>query len=163
MKQKLTILFFIIATVGFAQQLHYRTAGTVYDSEGKRLNSNAVRAYMDQSPEALKLYNAGRSKKTFGNVFFYSGLAIGTLNVIKAMATTNITAEGTAERTKMTGAIIGGILVVASIPIKIGYPKKIKQALTSYNSKLAENTNDSEPIKTTIVASNNQVGVRITF
>jgi hypothetical protein len=61
----------------------------------------------------------------------------------------------------MTVAIIGGALIIASIPIKIGYPKKIKLALEKYNSGLAD-TYKPAP-KTTLVASSNQIGFRVEF
>lgn len=61
----------------------------------------------------------------------------------------------------MTAAIIGGALLVASIPIKIGYPKKIKSALTKYNDALTDNHIPSPKI--TLLASTNQVGFRFEF
>lgn len=61
----------------------------------------------------------------------------------------------------MTAAIIGGALIIASIPIKIGYPKKIKSAIAKYNDGLAENYKSTP--KTTLLASANQIGIRIKF
>lgn len=170
MRTKLTMLFFILSAVGFAQQLSYGTGGTVYDSEGKKVKTNTVRAILgDNSEEALKLYNAGRSKKTFGNIFFYGGLGLIAANVISEMnsnindgfTTTNSGMTYTQDRANMTMAVIGGAFLAASIPIKIGYPKRIKKALGIYNAKVAYN--DDEKIQTVIVASNNQVGFRVIF
>ncbi|MFD1602576.1 hypothetical protein ACFSJW_20000 [Flavobacterium artemisiae] len=175
MRTKFTILFFILSVAGFAQQLSYGTGGTVYDSEGKKVKTNTVRAILgDNSPEALKLYNAGRSKKTFGNILFYGGLGLIAANVISEM-NSNIndgvvvssssqyvtTYTYTQDRANMTMAVIGGAFLAASIPIKIGYPKRIKKALGIYNAKVAYN--DEEKIQTVIVASNNQVGLRVIF
>lgn len=91
-------------------------------------------------------------------------------NVITAMNTDNITSTGSSQypqvssdRSNMTFAVIGGILLVASIPIKIGYPRRIREAIRKYNSKLPANELADSDIKTTIVASNNQLGLRITF
>ncbi|MNR43623.1 hypothetical protein D3C85_1622620 [compost metagenome] len=61
----------------------------------------------------------------------------------------------------MTAAIIGGALLVASIPIKVGYPKKIKSALSKYNDGLADNYISTH--KVTLIASTNQVGFRFEF
>lgn len=170
MKQNLTILFFILSTMGFAQHLKYGTGGTVYDADGKKVISTNVRILMRDNPEALKLYNAGRNKKTFGNAFFYGGLAMIGANVITAMNTDNITSTGSSQypqissdRSNMTFAVIGGILVAASIPIKIGYPRKIREALGKYNSKLPESYAENNTIQTAILASNNQLGIRISF
>lgn len=170
MRTKLTILFFILSAAGFAQQLKYGTAGTVYDSEGKKVKTNTVRAILaDNSPEALKLYNAGRSKKTFGNILFYGGLGLIAANVISEMnsdindgfTTSNSGMTYTQDRANMTMAVIGGAFLAASIPIKIGYPKRIKKALGIYNAKVAYN--DDEKIQTVIVASNNQIGLKVIF
>ncbi|MBE8726863.1 hypothetical protein [Flavobacterium hungaricum] len=170
MRTRLTILFFILSAAGFAQQLTYGTAGTVYDAEGKKVKTNTVRAILaDNSPEALKLYNAGRSKKTFGNILFYGGLGLIAANVISEMNSDIndglvVSGSGTTytqERANMTMAVIGGAFLAASIPIKIGYPKRIKKALGIYNAKVAYN--DDEKIQTVIVASNNQVGLRVIF
>lgn len=65
------------------------------------------------------------------------------------------------EKSNMTAAIIGGALIIASIPIKIGYPKKIKSALEKYNGGLVDNYKSGS--KTTLIASVNQVGFRIEF
>ncbi|CAM3453298.1 hypothetical protein [Flavobacterium chungbukense] len=170
MKQKLILLFFIFSTITFAQHLTYGTGGTVYDSEGKKVISTNVRILMRDNPEALKLYNTGRTKKTFGNAFFYGGLAMIGANVITAMNTTDINSTGSAtnpqvssDRSNMTFAVIGGILVAVSIPIKIGYPRKIREALGKYNNKLPESLVEQNTIQTAIIASNNQLGIRILF
>lgn len=170
MKQKLTILFFIITTAGFAQHFTYGAGGTIYNSEGKKVTPTDVRTFMRDNPEALQLYNAGRSKKTFGNTFFYGGLGMIAANVIIAMNTDNSTMTGSSQypqvssdRSNMTFAVIGGILLVASIPIKIGYPKKIREAVGKYNSKLPESYTENNNIETSILASSNQLGVRIKF
>ncbi len=171
MKQNLTILFFIITTVGFAQHFTYGSGGTVYNSEGKKVTPTDVRTFMRDNPEALELYNAGRSKKTFGNTFFYGGLAMIGANVIVAMNTTDINTSGSSsypqvssDRSNMTFAVIGGILLAVSIPVKIGYPRRIREAIGKYNSKLPESYagNDNQ-IQTSIVASNHQLGLRISF
>lgn len=170
MKQKLTILFFILSTAIFSQELKYGTGGVVYDSDGKKINSANVRIRMRDNQEALKLYNIGRNKKTFGNAFFYGGLTMISLNLITALNTTDINSTGSStnpqvssDRSNMTFAVIGGILVAASIPIKIGYPRKIREAIGKYNSKLPETYTESDNIQTSIIASNNQLGLRISF
>ncbi|WP_029271187.1 hypothetical protein [Flavobacterium sp. KJJ] len=166
MKKNFTILFLILTLAGYSQQLSYKSGGTVYNAENKRLNSNEVRSLLANNSEALALYNAGRSKKTFGNVFFYGGLGLVTANLLFGMnSDPNYSSGGynpnPSEKTNMTAAIIGGALIIASIPIKIGYPKKIKSALEKYNSGLA--TTYKPAPKTTLVASANQIGFRVEF
>jgi hypothetical protein len=52
-------------------------------------------------------------------------------------------------------------MILASIPVKIGYARKVKSALAKYNDGLAEN--DQTTYKTTLVASGNQIGFKIEF
>ncbi|MEP6805716.1 MAG: hypothetical protein ABI892_14405 [Flavobacterium sp.] len=173
MTKKLSVLFFLLTIAVYSQQLTYKSGGRVYDSEDKKVKSNDVRQLMQNNTEALKLYNSGRSKKTFANVFLYGGAALVATNVILEMnkgieETTTVTYPGNgyypsikSEKTNMTAAIIGGVLIIASIPIRIGYSKKVKTAIEKYNAGLAD-TYKPAP-KTTLIASSNKIGVRIEF
>jgi hypothetical protein len=169
MKRNLIVLFLMLTIAGYSQQLTYKSGGRVYNSENKKVSSNEVRLLLADNPEALKLYNSGRTKKTFGNVFFYGGLGLVAANVITGMNSDNTSATYSgngyvsvkSERTNMSAAIIGGALIIASIPIKIGYPKRIKSAIEKHNSGLAE-TYKPAP-RTTLIASTNQIGFRIEF
>ncbi|MFH7016075.1 hypothetical protein [Flavobacterium sp. FlaQc-47] len=168
MTKKLSVLFFLLTIAGYSQQLTYKSGGTVYNSDDKKIPSNEVRQLLANNPEALALYNSGRSKKTFGNVFLYGGIGLVATNLIIGLTTDNTTYSGNSyypsaqsEKTNMTAAIIGGVLIIASIPIKIGYSKKVKSAIEKYNAGLAD-TYKPAP-KTTLIASSNQIGVRIEF
>jgi hypothetical protein len=172
MTKKITI-FMLLATVAtFSQQLTYKSGGVVYNSDNKKLSTNEVRTLLANNSEALSLYNAGRNKKTWGNVLFYGGLGLVATNLIVSANTDNTTvssynnnpyssASVQSEPANMTVAIIGGILLVASIPIKIGFPKKIKAALSKYNTGLADI--DSPKHQVTLLASSNQFGFRLEF
>lgn len=170
MKRTMLLAFLMVSISGMAQQLNYGSGGTVYTSENKKLTSDEVRQLLSKNTEALAEYNAGRNKKTWGNVLFYGGLGLVTVNLATAMTTDNTTSTYNpgdyspnikSERSNLTAAIIGGAMIVASIPIKIGYPKRIKKALGLHNNGTAS-TFESQPT-TTLLASANQIGVRITF
>lgn len=170
MKQNLSILFFLLALAGYSQQLSYKSGGAVYNSENKKVAPTEVRNILANNTEALALYNSGRRKKTWGNVLFYGGLGLVATNLIIGLNTDNssTTYSGNgyypsvqSERTNMTAAIIGGALIIASIPIKIGFTKKIKSALEKHNSSLVDNY--KSVTKTTLIASSNQVGFRVEF
>lgn len=170
MKTAILIAFLMISLAGFSQQLTYGSGGTVYNSENKKVTPEGVRQLLAKNKEALSLYNSGRSKKTWGNVLFYGGLGLVTANLVVGMNSDNTTSSYSgngyypsvqSERTNMTAAIIGGAMIVASIPIKIGYPKKIKSALGLYNNTLTENYKPGP--RTTLLASANQIGFRIEF
>lgn len=167
MKRNLTILFLMLALAGFSQgKLTYGNGGTVYNAEGQKVRTDLVRALMNENAQALALYNSGRNKKTWGNVLFYGGLGLVATNLIVASNTDNNSyssgySPNPSEKSNMTVAIIGGAMIIASIPIKIGYPKKIKAALEKYNAGLADSYK-LEP-KTTLIASANQIGLRVEF
>lgn len=172
MKKIITALLLMATVATFSQQLTYKSGGTVY-TENKKLSPNEVRKILSNNNEALALYNSGRNKKTWGNVLFYGGLGLVFTNLVVGMNTDNTTVSGynsnnpysspsiQSERTDMTVAIIGGALIVASIPIKIGFPKKIKSALNKYNNSLTDNYKPTQKI--TLLASSNQYGLRFEF
>lgn len=173
MKKCIATLILIAPLMVFSQQFHYGSGGSVLNSENKKVTPDEVRTLIANNTEALVLYNAGRDKKTWGNVLFYGGLGLIVTNVVIAANTDNTTSTSynpnnsysspniQSERANMTAAIIGGALLVASIPIKIGYPKKIKAAINNYNKGVTDNY---VPIqKLTLIASNRQVGLRFEF
>ncbi|CAI2765844.1 hypothetical protein [Flavobacterium collinsii] len=171
MKLLISCLFLVLSVSVFSQQLSYRSGGVVYnDAENKKLSTNVVRAYLDNNPEALSLYNAGRNKKTWGNVLFYGGSSLVVANLIVGLTQDNTTVSYPgngynpsikSEPTSFTAAIIGGAMIIASIPIKMGYTRKIKSAISKHNEGLVENYK-SVP-KTTLIASANQIGSKIEF
>ena len=94
---------------------------------------------------------------------FYGGLGLIATNVVIAATTDNTTYNNStsslkSERSSGTLAIIGGTLIGISIPVKIGYTKKIKRTIETYNSNLSSNYLPSKKI--TIIASNQSVGIR---
>jgi hypothetical protein len=172
--KRITLIFTVlIPLITFSQQLHYGSGGTVYNLENKKITSEEVRELLSKNTQALELYNQGRNKKTWGNVLFYGGLGLIATNAIVAMNTDNTTVSSynssnpysspsvQSERSNMTPAIIGGVLLVASIPIKIGYPKKIKNAIDIYNHGITDNYRASQ--KLSFICSNNQLGFRFEF
>ncbi|MEO7977989.1 hypothetical protein [Flavobacterium sp.] len=170
MKRGIVLAFLMISLSGFSQQITYSSGGNVYNSENKKMTSEEVRQLLTNNSEALSLYNSGRSKKTWGNVLFYGGLGLIAANVISGMnsdnSTTSYPGNGNypsvqSDRTNMTAAIIGGAMIIASIPVKIGYPKKIKSALGLYNTSL---TDKYKPLpRTSLLAGTNQIGFKIEF
>jgi len=164
----------LLATIAaFSQQLKYKSGGVVYNSENKKLSSNEVRALLANNIEALSLYNDGRFKKTWGNVLFYGGLGLVVTNLIVNSTSDNTTVSSYnsnnpysspslhSEKADMTAAIIGGALIAVSIPIKVGFPRKIKAALDKYNTGLADNYSPRHQL--TLLASANQIGFKLEF
>ncbi len=173
MKKIIATLFLMTSLASFSQQLTYKNGGTVYNADNEKLSSDEVRVLLSNNSEALVLYNAGRNKKTWGNALFYGGLGLVVTNLVVAMNTDNTTVSGynssnpysfpaiKSDRANMTVAMIGGAFIVASILIKISYPKKIKSALAKYNDGLADNYIVNKKI--TLIASTNQFGLKFEF
>lgn len=165
--KKHALLFFVLFPMFlFSQALHYGSGGTIYDSKDQKVSPESVRALLSKNTKALSLYNAGRDKKTWGNVLFYGGLGLIVTNVVVAAnknETSNSSNPSTAksERSSATLAIIGGALLIVSIPIKIGYPGKIKVAITEYNKGVANQYKPSSSLSLT--ASSQQIGFKYEF
>ena len=162
---KLFLLAILISSIGFAQQLEYRSGGRVFDSQNQKIKTDTVRKMMKDNQEALRLYTAGRRKKTWGNVLFYGGLTLCVANLYDGIYGDAFTADShgayVPNHTEPTLAIIGGAMIVASIPIKIGYPKKIKAAINAYNKDIA--FREGERPDVTLLATSQGLGVKISF
>lgn len=162
--KKILVFTLLISFTGFSQQLQYATGGSV-KSENKKLNPTAVRELMKNNEAALTLYNAGRNKKTWGNVLFYGGFGLGVLNLYTAMTQDpySNSSEGnyTSERANPTLAIVGGVMILASIPIKMGYTRKVKAAINEYNKGIV--SNDTSKPEVTLLAGVQSFGIRIQF
>jgi hypothetical protein len=163
--KKIILLTLFISITGFSQQLHYGTGGSVYDPENQKIKPAAVRELMKDNSSALDLYQAGRAKKSWGNALFYGGIGLAAINLVSAAysgsATVNSSGEYTPEKASPTLAIIGGVLVVVSIPIKLGYTKKVKAAINEYNRGLAYEEQFQPDV--TLVANIQGLGFRIEF
>lgn len=164
MKKTIAILLVLFSLATSAQRLSCNANGTVFNSENKAVPPNEVRTLLSDNYEAFELYNAGRDKKTMGSVFLLGGLGLIAANFVIAATTDNTTSSsGTvkSERADATLGIIGGVMMVAAIPIKIGFSKKIKKSVELYNKNLADNYKPAQ--KWTLLASNQQFGFRVEF
>lgn len=165
MKKFLLLLVLLAACSGFPQQLSYRTGGNLYDSNNQKLSPDMVRELIKKNESALSSYNAGRNKKTWGNVLFYGGIGLAAINLVSAATqdTAGIDENGNyySKKSTPTLAIVGGTLVLISIPIKAGYTRKIKSAANDYNEK----TVAIEKVKSDIlfVADSRGVGIKLSF
>lgn len=100
----------------------------------------------------MALYNAGRSKKTWGNVLFYGGLGLVATNLIVAVNTDNITsASGTVSYNNGSG----------SNPVA-GYASAQSKPANMTAAIIGADT-DQPATTTTLIAGSNQIGVRIEF
>jgi hypothetical protein len=162
---KLVVLAFFITSISYAQQYNYGSGGNVLDENNKRVKADNVRQLLKNNQEALNQFNAGRSKKTWGNVLFYGGIGLATLNLVTAVYGDSVTSSSSGQlvenRVTPTLAIIGGSMFLASIPVKIGYPKKVRTAINALNERVSYNEKTRPELL--LVANGNGLGFKLSF
>ena len=140
-----------------AQSLNVKNSGNVYDMDGNKWTPKEVHDILADNPQALASYTKGRSKKTWGNILLYSGLAMATTNIAIGFKT-----EAVIEQYNFAPTIIGVAMALIAVPVKIGHTKKVKKAIELHNSKNNNQVNIQTP-KITFTASQNQGGLLIEF
>jgi hypothetical protein len=146
---KKNIFFAVLFISQFANSqeiLKYKQGGKVRNESGITLEPNAVRVLMADHSRSLALYNAGRSKKTVGNILLWGGATVFATKLLVDLTTDTNRTSTTSGNGFVTGVqservspalyIVGGAMIVAAIPIKIGFSKKIDKAVDLYNKKI---------------------------
>lgn len=155
MKTKISIAAFLLFTAfSYSQQLVYKPGGKVFTSENSKMPSSEVKQLLATHPELLNLYQTGRTKKTMGSILMVGGVLFLAGDLLKGL-----TAD---EKYPSSLTYIGGALIVVSIPIKAGYPKKIRSAIDGYNEQLYGN-NGTALKNISFLSTTNGLGVRLTF
>lgn len=156
MKPKfLLFLLLAVAFNSFSQELKYKSGGRIFNSEGKKMSPNEVRELLSKEPGMLQFYNTGRSKKSIGNTLLYGGLAI--------LATDFLIAAGAESEYPSPLTYVGATSILMSIPVKIGFSKKIKTVVKDYNTKLSEKDGGNASEQIYFVSNGNSFGVKIIF
>ncbi len=127
--KKMTNLFLLVfPLLSFCQEaLTYKGNGNIFNSRDKKLTSDEVRSILNNNSKALSLYNSGKTKQTAGNILLYSGIATVVINHYSILQ--NAKNKGDINPSRNIPYIIGGGLILTAIPIKLGFSKKIKQAV----------------------------------
>ena len=169
MKKPLLLLaLFLMTAFSYSQNLTVNGSGNVYDPNGNKWTVKEVQDILYTNPKALELYDEGRSKKTWGNVLLYGGLAAVATNVILNATTGPPMYSGSPyysppkSKATFAPAIIGAAMIIIAIPVKIGHTKKVKTAIKMYNASL-NNTSSTTETTMTFTASSNQVGFKLNF
>ena len=151
---------------GFSQNVYtFGNGGKVLEN-GIKISPEKVREILANNQTALDLYEAGRNKKTIGNVLLPGGFAL-LIGKFYSDSTTNVylgpnpNAKVNDEKSRYP-YLIGVAMIVASIPIKIGFSNKIKQAIVLMNQDL-KNSKTSYIESTDLVVNSNGIGLSITF
>lgn len=167
MLRKLSLIIYLFPILAFAQNYTSDSSGRVF-KDGNFLKPEEVRDTFAENKSVLDYYNAGRNKKTWGNVLLYSGMTTEIVYYIYYVSSTKLVKtnswNGSSEKVESVSIIplfIGGAMILSSIPIKIGFSKKIKKAVTNMNTATPKNTSYIEP--PTLIINNNGIGLCLKF
>ncbi len=166
MKKVIVFLILILPIISFSQKTFTFKSGGRVLQDNIKISPTAVRDQFNSNKQISDLYNAGRTKKTVGNVLLYGG--IGTL-VIKFISDINAPIDHSYPnqntQVKQTSNVLYGVaagVILVSIPIKIGFQKKIKKAILLMNDEV-QKPKTAFIEKATFISNSNGFGISITF
>jgi hypothetical protein len=160
-------LFLIVPLFSFSQEIFtFKNGGTVLQN-GIKISPDDLRAQFNQNQQIIDLYDAGRNKKTIGNVLLYGGITTLTTKLSLDLLTDNRSSNSNGsyqtERSSIGGYILGGILIVSAIPIKIGFSKKIRKAVELMNQEIITQKKTTFVESTSFIANSNGIGISLNF
>jgi hypothetical protein len=167
MKKAVLFCLLLLPFLAFAQETYtYKRGGRIFENNVK-LTSTQIESYFGSNEKIMSLYNSGRAKKTTGNVLLYVGLStlilkhINTINESRLELDSN--GSPTFKRTSPTLYFVGGGLAILSIPIKMGYTKRIKKAVNLMNEEIKNQRTSSNIQATSFLVNSNGIGISIVF
>ena len=154
-------LFFCILQ-SHSQKLVYKSNGNILNSENQKISPDQVRELLNDNQKLLAEYNAGRSKKTVGNVLLYGGMGLFFVNTYyqTLSSNSNYNDNNYENGSPLALSIVGLAAMAVAIPVKIGFSKRIKNVVTEYNNQLA--TGYNKP-KLDLITNSNGIGLRFTL
>ncbi len=164
-KQLFVLFLFFCILQSHSQKLVYKSNGTILNSENQQISPDQVRELLKDNEKLLADYNAGRSKKTVGNILLIGGsvMFIGDL-IVGATTDGNTTVTGNSIQTESNYpsalTFVGLAAIAVAIPVKIGFSKKIKNVVTEYNNQYATGYNNP---KLDLITNSNGIGLRFTL
>jgi len=166
MKKSVLLLLLILPLLSFSQDiLTFKSTSRVFNFDNKKLTSSEVRDLFSTNPEALRLYNSGMTKKTIGNILLYGGLSSLITTHLIRVTDSNTDQYGRLTiktRSNVMYFVSAGVVLIA-IPIKIGFSKKIKKAVSMMNEDLKNPKTGFNIESTSFISNSNGVGFSITF
>ncbi len=162
MKKIALLTLLIFSFLGFSQEaITCKNNGSVFNSSKQKLSSEEVRNLLKDNKEALDLYNVGKTKQTLGNILLYGGISTVVINHL--LLVQNAKNKGDINSSRNIPYIIGGGLILTAIPIKLGFSKKIKKAVSLINDDLKNPKTGFTIESTSFISNSNGVGFSITF
>ena len=171
-KPLLFLLLFFCTLQSYSQKLVYKSNGTTLNSENQKISPNQVRELLANNEKLLTEYNAGRTKKTVGNILLIGGLGFLTADLIYGVTASGMTAvpvgggyyDLQTEKTYPNVlTYLGVAAVIIAIPVKIGFSKKIKNVVTEYNNQNTSAYNQFNNQKLDLLTNSNGIGLRLTL
>lgn len=172
-KKIVTFLLLISALQSFSQKLIYKSNGNILNSENQKISPNKVRELLTNNENLLANYNAGRSKKTAGNILLIGGISLLIADLARGVTDSGITGkpigngqyvlqdEGNNYPSLIT--YVGLAAVLVAIPIKIGFSKKIKNVVADYNNSKATGNYQFDKQKLDFITNSKGIGFRLTL
>jgi hypothetical protein len=170
MKKIVLVLVLMVVNLSFGQEKYiFKSGGRIYQN-GEKISPDRVRDLLINDQKTLQIYNAGRDKKSVGNVFIYGGIAtmIGKALVDYTTSSTRISSGNyygsnvIQEEMTATGYILGGVMILGGGIIKGGFSKKIKRVVTVMNQN-PKNPQTTFIESSSIMVNNDGVGISFTF
>lgn len=173
-KQLFFFLILLCSLQSHSQKLVYKSNGVVLNSENQKISPDQVRELLKDNEKLLADYNAGRTKKTFGNILLIGGLGFLTADLIQGLTTDKTTVasgnyysiQGVQSENNYPTALtyFGLAALVVAIPVKIGFSKKIKNVVTEYNNQSTtgfNQYNNLENSKLNLITNSRGIGFRL--
>jgi hypothetical protein len=162
--KKIALLFLLVLPLLSSAQdtLTYKGSGRIFNSSQQKLTSDEVRGLFVNNTEALSLYNSGKTKQTLGNILFYGGIST---VIIKHISMLNKYSGSNALKADSNNIMyfVGAGMVIIAIPIKLGFSKKIKKAVSLINEDFKKPNTGFNIESTSFVSNANGFGISITF
>ena len=168
MYKSFTFFFLLFCSlVSFSQKIIYKSNGNVvnYKNQNQNMSPDQVRELLKDNAKLLADYNAGRAKKTGGNVLLYGGLGLflGNTYYQTLSSSSNFNDNNYDNGSPFALSIVGLAAMVVSIPVKIGFSKKIRNVVTEYNNQKATVYNQLNVPKLDLITTSNGIGLRFTL
>jgi hypothetical protein len=159
-KQVFVLLLFFCILQSHSQKLVYKSNGSILNSENQKISPDQVRELLKDNEKLLADYNAGRSKKTVGNILLIGGSAMVVTDLIIGITAKVGLQNGNEKDYPSALTFVGLAALAVAIPVKIGFSKKIKNVVTEYNNQSATGYNNP---KLDLITNSNGIGLRFTL
>lgn len=156
------LLLFFCSLQSYSQKLVYESNGNILNSENLKISPDQVRELLKNNQQLLADYNAGRSKKTVGNILLYGGMGLFLFNSYyqTLSSNSNYNDNNYDNGSPFALSIVGLASMIVAIPVKIGFSKKIKNVVAEYNNQNATGYNNP---KLDLITNSNGIGLRFTL